>query len=335
MGCEVGKPNASIEISPPLVDSEYTFLQAVRILLRSGPEKALPGERGPFANEHILFRANASLAFPRSDICLISHMQKKSQGIPDCEMITNFLGLYGPSSPLPAYFTEDILFSDSGESDVRHFLDIFNHRMISFLYRALEKYKYSDKYNTGQSDNYTEKLFSFIGVQQKVVRETSVIRWHRLIPFISLLGQKIRSAWVLEKIIKSYFDVEKVRIFQYVITNVAIYDDDLNSLGVDNMSLGLDLTLGRAVSDRSGKIRVQMGPLKYSVFRHFLPSGKFNKEFYELVRFILNAPLEVELELVLSSIDIPPVVITKAKIFQLGLNSWLGKPQSEQYTIRI
>lgn len=335
MECKVGKPIASVEHEIFSLDSEFTFLQAVRILLRYAPVKALPGQRGPFSDEGVLFRANASLAFPRSDISLISNLPNSNKDMPDCEMITNFMGLYGPSSPLPAYFTEDILFSDNEDSNVRHFLDIFNHRMISFFYRALEKYKYSVRFNAHQTDDYTDKLLSFIGVQQKVVRETSVIRWNRLIPFVSLLGQKIRSAWVLERIIKSYFNVEKAEISQYIMTKVAIQNDDHNSLGMGNASLGLDLTIGRTVSDRSGKIRIKIGPLKYSEFRHFLPYGKFNREFYELVRFVLNDPLDVELELVLSSIDIPPIALTKAKIFQVGLNSWLGKPGSEQYTIRI
>ena len=51
------------------------------------------------------------------------------------------MGLYGPSSPLPNHYTEDVLWASADEDAARSFLDLFNHRLISLVFRAWEKYR--------------------------------------------------------------------------------------------------------------------------------------------------------------------------------------------------
>ncbi|WP_026375739.1 type VI secretion system baseplate subunit TssG [Aestuariibacter salexigens] len=52
----------------------------------------------------VLYRANPSLSFPSSDIDSIT-----LTGTGYYEVVVNFLGLYGPASPLPVYYTESII----------------------------------------------------------------------------------------------------------------------------------------------------------------------------------------------------------------------------------
>ncbi len=81
----------------------FEFFKAVNLLesLHSG---ARVGHQGPVADEAIRFRGHPSLAFPASDI---QHAGISRQG--QLELQNNFIGLYGPASPLPAHVTESII----------------------------------------------------------------------------------------------------------------------------------------------------------------------------------------------------------------------------------
>ncbi|WP_299204952.1 type VI secretion system baseplate subunit TssG [uncultured Amphritea sp.] len=81
----------------------FEFFKAVN-LLESLHEGARVGYQGPVAKEAIRFKGHPSLAFPASDI---QHAGINRQG--QLELQNNFIGLYGPASPMPAHVTESII----------------------------------------------------------------------------------------------------------------------------------------------------------------------------------------------------------------------------------
>jgi type VI secretion system protein ImpH len=316
-------------------DVPVAFFQAVKMALEQECGKNRPGERGPIDKEAILFRSNVSLGFPKGEIEAITQTDKSLQEFPPIEMVVNFMGLYGPSSPLPTFITEDILQGDGEYSDTRHFLDIFNHRLISFVFRAWEKYRYIEQYKPGATDAFSDKIFSLAGLQQQEVRNKSDIDWERLLPYVALLGMKIRSAWVLQTILKNYFGVEHVSVEEFIETKIAIEKADCNQLGVNNITLGFDASLGNTVKDCSGKILIKMGPLKYSDYRSFSSKGKNHKVLHQLIQYVVSDPIEYDIELELQGKNVPQAMISKANIFMLGSNVWLGKPKEENTHVRL
>ncbi|MCW8092786.1 type VI secretion system baseplate subunit TssG [Alteromonas sp. ASW11-130] len=82
--------------------SSYSFLKMVELLNRS-TEHCLSVLANP-RDESILFRANPSFGFPAADIHKLEYTESEQS-----ELTVNFLGLYGPSSPLPDYFTQAII----------------------------------------------------------------------------------------------------------------------------------------------------------------------------------------------------------------------------------
>lgn len=82
----------------------FEFFKAVN-LLESLHDGARVGHQGPVAQEGVRFKGHPSLAFPASDI---QHAGLNRQG--QLELQNNFIGLYGPASPLPAHVTESIIY---------------------------------------------------------------------------------------------------------------------------------------------------------------------------------------------------------------------------------
>ena len=96
----------------------YSFFQAVKLLETAYSQNVPTGRQGPLNQETIRFLANPSLSFPSSDIEAISENKEFPDVFPPFQMTVNFLGLYGPSSPLPTFYTEEIIRIDQDESHV-------------------------------------------------------------------------------------------------------------------------------------------------------------------------------------------------------------------------
>lgn len=325
--------NENREKNTPLikVDESYfttkhalSFFQAVRLLLQTDADAVKPGYAGPVSKEAVFFKANASLAFPVREIEDIEFNENPQSHLPTTNMTVNFLGLYGPSSPLPDHYTETILFADPSDSNIRRFLDVFNHRYISYIYRCWEKYQYSLQYTLGATDKFSKWVLSFIGLYHQELRKHSHLDWQRLIPLTGLLGMGIGSAWVLKQVISIYFGLENVSIEQNIETQIDIEQQQLNQLGFKNMRLGLDITLGNKIKDCSSKFRVCIGPLKLSDYQLFLRNGKNYKTLQELVLLTICNPLNFETRLTLQADAIPKCMISKKNEAELGMTTWLG-----------
>ena len=96
----------------PLIDrllsapAEADFHRAVHLLQASVVDSVQVGKLGPAEREVVRFRPLLSLAFPAATVADITEKDKRFQ------IEGTFIGLYGISSPLPAYFTENLLHAD-------------------------------------------------------------------------------------------------------------------------------------------------------------------------------------------------------------------------------
>ena len=145
----------------------FDFFQAVRLLQRMEPGRALVGRGGPPQAEAVRFRARISLSFPPSSIYEI---RRPTSSLPVPVMVQAFMGLTGPSGVLPRHYTE-LLYKI--ERDVRtpekhalrDWFDLFNHRLVSLFYRAWEKYRFYVPFERGEYDGPEPDPFTNCAVQ--------------------------------------------------------------------------------------------------------------------------------------------------------------------------
>jgi len=111
------------DLTPPAADGDLPPMAALpsdlaRIpfyplvhLLLGARDQAAPGGTGPPSREAIRFRAAASLAFAPGDIAEVEEIEEPPAPWEPPRRLhritVNFLGLYGPSSPLPNHVTEE------------------------------------------------------------------------------------------------------------------------------------------------------------------------------------------------------------------------------------
>lgn len=248
---------------------QFDFVQAVRLIEWASSGAARVGYLGPASKEPVRFAAHPSLAFPCADIESISVEVGDSDAMTRYLITVNFMGLLGPASPLPPFYTLEVLRDETNA--VRDFLDFFNHRLISLFYRACTKYRLGldevrDARERGDGidaptdvfpqmpalpemgpepvatrvgvvergpakGGVDEVLFSLIGLRGAVLRRAGSVDWSRLLPFAGLLTMRAHSAPVLANILSHYFDGIPVQIRELVGRWVAIPEDQQARLG--------------------------------------------------------------------------------------------------------
>jgi type VI secretion system protein ImpH len=307
MAPPIRQPNS--DVAPRLPErlrdhpGEFSFYQAVRLLERV---YACKEPLGAFLNpsaEPVRLSAHSSLAFPPGEIDSI-----EERGDAPPRMSVNFFGLVGPMGTLPTRYSE--LVNErlaAHDSTLRDFLDIFNHRFISLLYRAWEKYRFPVGYGRGGTDRFQSYLLSLIGLGTEGLRNRQPFPDQALIGYEGLLAQYPRSASALCQILQHYFEVP-VEVEPFA-GGWRPLDHGSRSSFQDQRTaseqLGIGFVLGDEVWDQQTVVRLRLGPMPLAKYNSFLPDGDAYESLRALCRFFCGEDLDVEAQLILQRSDAP------------------------------
>jgi type VI secretion system protein ImpH len=303
---------------------EYSFYQVMRLLRLLMLERKVSPERDVSEEGKIRIRPELTLAFPASDITRIEESEDKDYSF---LIGASFLGLYGPSSPLPTFYTEDLL-DEAGEdiSVTRDFLDMINQRLFFLLYHCRTKYRQFLQIVEEKNPEDLEKLFCLLGLGEKELRKD--IDSYPLIRYTGLFTQFPRSATGLEALLKDTLGGMAIEVVPCIKRRVRIPSEQRLHLGESNNILGEDSYIGEEIDDRMGKFRLKIGPLKSEQFHSLLPGNTAHGKLVFLTRFYLVDPLEYDLELVLAEAEAGSVCLGASKWARLGMDTWVFSGQA-------
>ncbi|HKR11887.1 MAG TPA: type VI secretion system baseplate subunit TssG [Pyrinomonadaceae bacterium] len=307
-----------------LLDEPYRFgfFQAVRLLERIDPERHAVGHDAAAEREAVRFRTRQTLSFPASEIYEIA-TDGEDGSIPP-EMFVAFMGLTGPLGVLPHNYSELVIDRiRHNDTTLWNFFDIFNHRMLSLFYRVWEKYRFPIAYERGKLDDFTQSLFSLVGIGTEKLRNRLSLNDQILIFYGGLVAQRPHSASAITAILGDYFRVP-VEAQQYSGQWLKL-GDDVTRLGESNSFLGISTIAGARVWDAQSMFRLRFGPLSLDEFRAFLPNGSAFQSATELTRLLVGLELDFDMQLVLDAGMVPFCVLETGSDAQprLGWTSWL------------
>jgi type VI secretion system protein ImpH len=301
----------------------FSFFQLVQLIERDRAGAAPLGHGGPAAAEALRLRPTLSLAFPKGDVAAVERGA-------DGRLVVDvaFLGLYGSTSPLPNFYSEDLLQDDDDEQVVRDFLDVFHHRLLSLFYRAWAKYRHHVQYRTGATDPQSRRVLCLAG--HGVVRPApdALVPAPLLLRYAGLLARRPGSAAAVRAGLSDYFTGVAVDVVPCAPRWVTVADDACTRLGRRNARLGVDIQVGERVFDRAGAYIVALGPLTLEQYVAFLPGRRERAVLAELARLIATDVLTPQLELTLPREEVPPLRLG-GPLAQLGWTTWLGRPAGD------
>jgi len=180
--------------------------------------------------------------------------------------------------------TERLRAKDDGPQD---FLDIFNHRAISFLYRAWEKYRFPVTHALEKEDLFTHYLLDLIGLGTDGLQRRQPVPDEVLLRFASLFSKQVRSAAALETILAGYFEVP-VEIEQFVGAWYGLGADGQCCMDDENcgsQQLGRGAVVGDEIWSPQSRVRIRLGPLSLERYGDFLPQGNAFEALRAITRF--------------------------------------------------
>ena len=310
----------------------FDFFQAVRLLeiihTSNGERLFAPGQSADPAKEIVHFRSVVQLDFPSSDVAQVTRRQdipKRDQPKAPAEMAVNFLGLAGGLGALDTPSTELVLQRASHDDKaLRDFLDIFNHRLVSLLYRIRKHHRVGLGSATPGDDQIARYLYSLIGMGTPCLQGRMHMRDRALLYYAGILAQQPRSMAGLQRILTDYFQVG-VRIEQFVGKWCELEEDQWTKIGESgtNQRLGRDTCLvGTRVWDQQARFEIELGPLGWEDFESFLPTEWRFGVLCDLVRFYVKDEFEFNVRLVLKADQIPVVELSTEPA--LSWTTWLG-----------
>jgi len=297
----------------------YNFFQLVDLIHRHHGDDLEQAQDEKPQQERIRFSASAGLGFPGSDV--VSAASPAHEHAP-YQLEVSFLGLHGSQSPLPGYYLEEMAWEAGQNLGVRrHFLDFFNHRLVTLFHRAWRKYRYYVRFRPEASDGFSDHIFALVGLIDPKLRQATPVNWSKMLAYAGLMAGRSRSPEVVSGIIGHCFDLDSVEIEQWVLRRVDIPQDQQTQLGRANASLGNDTLVGAAVRDRSGKFVLRIRNLDRKRFAEFLPDGEEHERLIKLVEFVTREQLAYDLELQMREKDIRPMKL--GNDVRLGWNSFV------------
>lgn len=299
----------------------FEFFQAARLFERLFPDKKPVGGEALPAEEPVRFRSRIALDFPSSEI---QEVREPKDETGNTEMLVNFMGMVGVSGVLPTHYTELVL------DRVRHqdtsmwsFLDIFTHRAVSMFYRAWEKYRFPVAYERG-NDDFTSFLFDIAGLGTRGLRGRMNLDDESLLPYTALIAQKPHSQNAVENVVSDYFSVP-AKVEQFYGQWLALNKQDLTKVGVENSRLGVSAIAGSRIWHQQTKFRIKLGPLTFTHFQAFLPTGSAYGKLRSIVKFMIGLEFDFDVQLKLKAAEVPGTILTTRAMRKpmLGWTSFL------------
>ena len=289
----------------------FSFFQAYRLL------RLLTLAQGDGQAE-INVRPNINLHFPGTDL---SNIRETDAG--KYRLTANFLGLYGVTSPLPNFYSEDLLDEfHEGRHSNRDFLDIISQTIYPLFFRAWLKSRAHIRIKEFDDKRLLEIFHTFVGINQPL-KHLNRPGFEHLLRFAGLFSQLPRSAMGLQTIIAALYPATRVEIVQQDERWQPIPVDQQCHLGIQAHQLGEDAHLGVAIRSRSSNLTIRIHDVDQTLFLTLLPGESEFKKLEFIVRYYLLDPVDVRIELKLKAGAVQPMQLGQTHWTGLGRDSWL------------
>ncbi|NSX53731.1 type VI secretion system baseplate subunit TssG [Parasulfitobacter algicola] len=245
-------------------------------------------------------------------------------------------GLVGPLSPLPPAYTEMITLSNRRRSyGLGAFFDLFSDRLTWLFIHAAEKYSLPVllRWNADGKNRIRTALFSLIGLSSGNLRRHTTLPKDGLLRYAGLLAQRTRSAQGLRAVLAAELQLP-VQVKQFHNRWLPIPVSEQTNMASNTRTparLGQNTTAGAYLPERSGKIRIVVGPVRYHDFLALEPGTDKVNSLQNLIRLYLGPVLDFDIQVILAREDVPDTQLGGAgPMARLGWNTWAKSAESDK-----
>lgn len=308
-----------ISVLPNEAD-QFEFHAIVKLLENIQKEATPVGEGIDPLVEPLRLQARVTQEFPSTEIHEL--LIPKDKKVPPL-LTTNFLGIAGNNGPLPDPYTNHIIQRNlKGDTALRDFLDIFNHRVLSLLHRIRKKFWIGVSVAAPETTLLGKCLRSLLGLALPQTQNRLGIPDRSLTFYAGILWQNPRSTQGLEALLRAFFRIPaRIHALQGKWIPVPLQQQSV--LGKCHHRLGDSSFIGPRYWDQSGYFTVELGPMSLGSYIDFLKVGPSFQELKTLIAYYAGPNQDFRLNLRVKSDQIPRARLGRG--VALGWTSWLNR----------
>ena len=319
------------------------LLEAITRRARAGSSGHIPrvGEDTPLAEEPFHFTASDRMRIPIGDLAAVD----LPAGAPP-RVVANVLGLVGATPSLPLHYSElQLQRRRARDLSMADFYNVFDHRALSFFYRADVKYHWLLGYERAggaAGDPISSALLALEGFAAPGTRERLSFTEALLTPLAGRLSDRRRPVGAIEAALRHVTGLA-LSVRQAVPTWLPVPEDEQSRIGTsatrrfarlgegfaaDGARLGGEpdaAMLGAAVLDVQHHYEIEAAPMPYATFLSCVAGGTLLRKIHDVCRVATGIEQRPTLRLRVARDALPPLALGSADApAVLGRTTWLG-----------
>jgi type VI secretion system protein ImpH len=297
----------------------YELAQAVRYAERQHPDRGRIGTDTSPDAEAVRFR---SWLDSGSSDCPVKEYEPATADQP-AELTVAVEGLLGPHGVLPPpYSTLARQRLRQRDVTMRNWLDVFQHRLLSFRVRAWEK----PRLEVVEDRPGTPHLRAFVGLDNATNAAADELRTRHA----GVFRRTIRTADQIREVLQAQLGLP-VEVVQLAPKRLYLDGDQRCRLPVASdidspLVLNGTSPLGRSVLEVQHQLHIKLGPMDYAQFQRYQLGGSDWPRVKELVWTTVGLEFEVTLQFWLQAEEVPESRLERDEgvALCLGRNVWLA-----------
>lgn len=309
----------------------FELLQALLILEHENRKATPLGSGSVPQQEAVRLRGPLRPVFPTSQVEKLSHDANDPRPI----LSTPVFGLGGPDGPLPYAWQEWLqqraLARDHAPAE---FLDLFQHRLISLLYRALRKHRVALGFAEPQDTPVHRQLRALAGLLPDSLHDRQQLPDAALLARTALLAGGRRSLAGFVAMARHHFGVPlKARAYAGAWCEIPPASRSVLKRGGRNLQLGNNAIAGKRIWDEHAGIYLDIGPLSSEQAEPLLPGGDAHEQLADLAALYFGPDLDCVLTLDIQGAQ--PLKLDRGQPPRLNWNGGLQRDSNPTVIKRI
>jgi len=299
--------------------ANFSFIQAYKLLCEFLLEQGLD----PVSM--IRLRPYLGLSLERTEVKSIRKVENES-GSPLYYLDVNLPGLYGQSSPLPKFFTEDLMASASKDQHAsRIFFDLIHQRLYQLLFEA--KTSLLAHLKPDGVDDLHEFMLTMAGLRDAKWLTHFEDRAF-ILRNINLFRHQRGTAYGLKLLLENLFVDANVVVKQCMSRWLNVSRNQIFRLGEQASDLGESSLLGGKFKDTLSKLTVDVVSVSAIEYKKWVLTEKNWIGLRQMIQFFIGQVLVVELNFKITGCEEFSLPLNAEDNQQLGKNTWLNKSKN-------